>query len=64
MPPKKRFFEKPKDNVVGVTSGLSPSKRLNMRSECITQLDKWLKREVSSQYKEVQDSILSDIKKV
>ena len=69
MPPKKRFFEKPKDNVVGVTSGLSPSKRLNMRSECITQLDKWFNLKergviTAEQYKEVQDSILSDIKKV
>ena len=64
---KKRFFEKSKDNVPSVSSGLSPSKRLNMRSECITQLDKWFNLKergeiTAEQYKEVQDSILSDIK--
>ena len=66
-PPAKRFFKASKvtDHV---QEGLSPAKRLNMRSECINQLDKWhllMERGAitTEQYKEYQDTILADMKK-
>ena len=48
--------------------GVSPGKRLNMRSECIDQLEKWHRLMQNGvitpeQYKEIQDNILSNIKK-
>ena len=69
-PPDKRFFTvKSKGAVATTSSGVSPSKRINMRSECMSQLDKWhaLKERgiiTEEQYKEVQDKIMSDIQKV
>ena len=40
--PNKRFFtEKSRGTVTAVSPGVSPSKRINMRSECMSQLDKW-----------------------
>ena len=63
-PPNKSFFGKKASDPVGV----SPSKRISLRSECINQLDKWhqlMERGVISddQYKELQDKIFKDIKK-
>ena len=64
--PKKRFFNTGK-KACASTVGVSPGKRLNMRSECIDQLDKWarlMERGVisSEEYKEIQDNIMKDIK--
>ena len=65
VPPNKPFFGKKKStDAVAV----SPGKRINLRSECITQLDKWhqlKERGVISkeQYEELQKTILTDIKK-
>ena len=49
-------------------AGLSPGKTIQYRSECIDQLDKWhslMERGVISvdEFKEKQQTILSDIKK-
>ncbi len=65
-PPAKRFFKSGKD-APKVQEGLSPAKRLNMRTECIDQLDKWhslMERGAitAEQYKEYQDTILADMK--
>lgn len=65
--PDKPFF-KLKGSGIGVSPGISPSKRINLRSECIDQLDKWhdlFQRGVISQqqYDELQATILSDITK-
>lgn len=62
--PKKAFFGNTKSDATGV----SPGKRLSLRSECIDQLDKWhqlMERGVvsSEEYEELQGKILSDIKK-
>ena len=71
-PPDKHFFtvnKKKAGNSTSGLSGVSPGKRLNMRSECIDQLEKWHRLMTNGaitpeQYKEIQDNILSDIKKV
>ena len=60
-PPNKPFFGK-KESV-----GVSPVKRISLRSECIDQLDKWSKlmdRGVisSTEYEELQQKIMKDIK--
>lgn len=64
IPPDKPFFGKKRKEGVGV----SPGKRISLRSECINQLDKWhqLKERgviSSDQYEELQKTILTDIKK-
>ena len=64
--PGKKYFKLKGDDLKKV--GISPSKRVNLRSECITQLDKWhslFERGVvtSEQYDDLQKSILSDITK-
>ncbi len=65
VPPNKPFFGKKKS---ADPIAVSPGKRINLRSECITQLDKWhqlKERGVVSeeQYTELQKTILTDIKK-
>ena len=43
-PPKKRFFGEKSGSTVptqSVGAGVSPSKRITMHSECMSQLDKW-----------------------
>ena len=65
-PPEKYFFGK-KKKAEGV--GVSPGKRISLRSECISQLDKWhqlKERGVVSddEYKDLQKTILTDIKKI
>ena len=69
-PPDKPFFRqsKSKKQPSTITSALSPGKRIQYRSECINQLDKWhslMERGAitSEQYKDLQDSILCDIQK-
>ena len=62
--PKGAFFGKPKGKDC---SGISPSKRISLRSECMTQLDKWhqlMERNIISrdEYEELQSKILGDIK--
>ena len=64
-PPNKPFF-KTTGSVINpsVSAGISPGKKV---SECIKQLDKWhnlMVRGVISneQYKELKDTILSDMK--
>ena len=47
---------------------MSPGERINMRSECIDQLEKWHRLMESGaisaqQYHELQQTILSDINK-
>ena len=66
-PPDKPFF-KSKSKGSGGGTGVSPGKKVTLRSECIQQLDKWhdlLVRGVISeeQYKEFKDTILADIKR-
>ena len=68
-PPDKHFFKVGKSRSATSGVGVSPGKRLNMRSECIDQLEKWHRLMekgaiTSEQYKDIQDSILSDIKKM
>ena len=70
VPPDKPFFRKSRSTVLRPTEtcGVSPGKRINMRSECIDQLDKWhrlMERGAISpeQYSELQKTILADIKK-
>ena len=63
-PPKKPFFK----GTAPTTQGMSPAKRITLRSECIDQLEKWhklMERGAISmeQYKDIQDTILNDIKK-
>ena len=66
-PPNKHFFtDKSRGTVAAIGAGVSASKRITMRSECMSQLDKWhglKERGIISedQYKEVQDKIMSDI---
>ena len=65
VPPNKPFFGKKAQND---SVGVSPGKKISLRSECINQLDKWhqlMERQVISkdQYEELQDKILKDIKK-
>ena len=65
IPPNKPFFGKKSD---GDTVGISPTKKISLRSECINQLDKWhqlKERGVigNDQYEELQAKILGDIKK-
>ena len=63
-PPDKPLFKKKQAE----SSTKSPGKRIQYRSECIDQLDKWhslLSRGViKQQYSELQESILSDIKRL
>ena len=66
-PPKKPFFKTAKGGPK-TQDGMSPGKRIQYRSQCIDQLDKWhdLKKRgviTESQYSEMQEAILSDIKK-
>lgn len=63
-PPDKPFFGKKRKEGVGV----SPGKRISLRTECINQLDKWhqlKERGVISadEYEGLQKTILTDIKK-
>ena len=67
-PPEKPFFKQKKEEQPAA-GARSPSKRIHYRSECMDQLDKWhslLQRGVitQDQYTEMQESILSDIKKL
>ena len=68
--PDKLFFKQGKKRVSeAAAAAVSPGKRLQMRSECIAQLDKWHQLMekgaiTSDQYKEIQDNIMNDIKKV
>lgn len=68
--PDKLFFKQGKKHVSkAAATTVSPGKRLQMRSECITQLDKWHQLMekgaiTDDQYKEIQGNIMSDIKKV
>ncbi len=67
-PPVKPFFKSAKVPKGSTQEGISPGKRLNMRSECINQLDKWhslMERGAITvkQYQEFQDTILVDMKK-
>ena len=64
-PPDKPFFR-----VKGSAKaqGISPAKRITLRSECIDQLDKWHKLMEkgaisTDQYNDLQDTIMNDIKK-
>ncbi|MBA4719390.1 MAG: hypothetical protein HRO68_09965 [Nitrosopumilus sp.] len=62
--PDRSFFGKKKKESLGV----SPGKKISLRSECINQLDKWhqLKERgviTEDQYAELQATILTDIKK-
>ena len=64
--PDKPFFKVPGSSTK--TEGISPAKRITLRSECIDQLEKWhklMERGAISmeQYKELQDTIMGDIKK-
>ena len=63
------FFMNGRKSTHEVSVGVSPGKKLSMRSECIDQLDKWyslMEKGVidAEQYKEIQDNIVRDIKKV
>ena len=63
-PPKKPFFT---TRAKGAT-GVSPSKKVGLRSECIQQLDKWhdlLVRGVvtQEQYQEFKETIMNDLKR-
>ena len=69
--PDKLFFKnrKKRVNEASTSTGMSPGKRLQMRSECIEQLDKWYQLMekgaiTAQQYQEIQDNIMNDIKKV
>lgn len=66
-PPNKPFFHCAKSAESGPV-GISPSKRITLRSECIDQLDKWHKLMergaiTQEEYKDLQSTIMSDIKK-
>ena len=68
--PNKPFFGSKSKKAASTPSedGLSPLKKINMRSECIQQLNPWhqLKEKgaiTSEQYEEMQATILCDIKK-
>ena len=65
-PPNKPFFNHSK-SMKANSQGISPAKRITLRSECIDQLDKWHKLMergaiTPDQYKDLQDTIMSDIK--
>ena len=66
-PPNKPFFGSKKGGTSGSSVCVhSPGKRINMRSQCIDQLDKWHalmeKGAISSkEYGELQKTILDDI---
>ena len=64
-PPDKPFFGKQRKPTTA--AALSPGRRINMRSECIDQLEKWHKLMEcgaisNEQYAELKDTILKDIK--
>ena len=66
-PPDKPFFKQKEEQPA--TGIRSPGRRIHYRSECMNQLDKWhslLQCGVitQEQYTEMQESILSDIKKL
>ena len=69
-PPDKPFFrhsKRLKDKSSGSEGTMSPAKWINLRTECINQLDKWhmlLEKGAitSEQYQQLQDTILGDIK--
>ncbi len=69
-PPDKPFFRqsKLKKRSTSEPQGISPAKRITLRSECIDQLEKWHKLMelgaiTQDQYVEHKDTIMSDIKK-
>ena len=69
-PPDKTLFGKSRKKALSTATqaAISPGKRLSMRSECIDQLDNWhklMERGAISpeEYKELQGTILTDIKK-
>lgn len=69
IPPNKPFFTTRDKGITtpGPSTCISPGKKINLRSECIQQLDKWHDLKVrgvitEDQYKEFQETILSDIK--
>ena len=64
-PPDKPFFGKGRKHTT--ETSMSPRKRINVRSECIDQLEKWHKLMEcgaisNEQYAELKDTILKDIK--
>ena len=66
-PPQKPFFKRNSASKF-IADGISPGKRLQYRSQCIDQLDKWhslMERGAitQDQYSESQKTILSDIQK-
>lgn len=66
--PSKPFFGK-KDTSSAGASGISPLKKINMRSECIHQLNQWHQLMekgaiTTEEYKEMQETILKDIKRL
>lgn len=69
VPPKKPFFRNCKKQVsTSDRPGVSPGKRIELRSKCIDQLEKWhtlLERGAISnqEYAELHQTILGDIKK-
>lgn len=70
IPPNKPFFTTRAKGITtpGPSTCISPGKKINLRSECIQQLDKWHDLKVrgvitEDQYKEFQETILSDMKK-
>ena len=67
VPPDKPFF-RTRNSKPSEPQGISPAKRITLRSECIDQLEKWhtlMERGAISpdQYRELQSTIMSDIKK-
>lgn len=65
-PPDKPFFKL--KGSAAKAQGISPAKRITLRSECIDQLDKWHKLMEkgaisTEQYKDLQDTIMNDINK-
>ena len=67
IPPNKPFFTTRAKGVTTLATSISPGKKINLRSECIQQLDKWHDLKVrgiitEDQYKEFKETILSDMK--
>jgi hypothetical protein len=67
IPPDKRFFQKKQEKDKDKT-GVSPGKRIDLRSKCIDQLEKWhtlldLKAITIEEYKKLQQTIIGDIQK-
>ena len=67
-PPDMPYFKKALDNsaLVSAEAGISPCKKLNMRTACIEQLDKWhglLEKGgiTQGQYTQLQEKIMSDM---